>query len=558
MTSIRHSNNKLNVYYQNARGMRTKTNIFYRNVCSNNYDIILLTEMWLVDGIADSELFDCRYVVWRRDRNYAVTRQRKGGGILIATRKELLVIPQISFQSSAEDLWITLSLGPNSARKLNVNLHICVLYLIEQKFGYSFSEQLSNFFNNLNNIITQYPDDRYLVVGDFNMSSIVWTPSSYDNSLHPSNCFSRDEHFLVDEMSTLNFKQYNGIKNKFGVILDLVLCTDSVSVDDCEYPLSLPADPHHGALIIQMESAETYSLQPAPFFKYLFNRGNYESINNEISKIDWIDELSSGTVDEAVTFFYNKFVLLRDLYVPSKRITNKSYPNWYSAALIKLLNEKHRYFKKFKRYGKRSDEESFKLLRDRAKNLENTCYRKYIKLVEDSIQNNPKQFWSYIKSKKKSSSLPCCLHYGANTFNAGDSISEAFSKFFHSSFLTSSSSLVSPVVDVPPMSVASLGAISVEEIQVCRLLKQLDSAKSAGPDQLPAIFLIRCSDTIALPITLLFRRSLTESIVPDVWKRAYVTPIFKKGNRTEVSNYRPISKLCIISKVLEKIKFIPL
>lgn len=62
MTSIRHSNNKLNVYYQNARGMRTKTNIFYRNVCSNNYDIILLTETWLVDGIADSELFDCRYV----------------------------------------------------------------------------------------------------------------------------------------------------------------------------------------------------------------------------------------------------------------------------------------------------------------------------------------------------------------------------------------------------------------------------------------------------------------------------------------------------------------
>lgn len=40
--------------------------------------------------------------------------------------------------------------------------------------------------------------------------------------------------------------------------------------------------------------------------------------------------------------------------------------------------------------------------------------------------------------------------------------------------------------------------------------------------------------------------------MPNLWKSAFITPIHKKGSRTEVTNYRPISKLCILSKVLEK------
>lgn len=62
-----------------------------------------------------------------------------------------------------------------------------------------------------------------------------------------------------------------------------------------------------------------------------------------------------------------------------------------------------------------------------------------IKSVEQCIQNNSKQFWSYIKSKTKSNSLPSYLKYSANTFSTGDSICEAFTDYFDSTFLTSSS-----------------------------------------------------------------------------------------------------------------------
>lgn len=70
---------------------------------------------------------------------------------------------------------------------------------------------------------------------------------------------------------------------------------------------------------------------------------------------------------------------------------------------------------------------------------------------------------------------------------------------------------------------------------------------------MPAQFLIRCAETIAVPITILFRRSLAEGAVPDIWKRAYITPVHKKGPKTEITNYRPVSKLCIVSKVFERL-----
>lgn len=82
----------INIYYQNVRGLRSKTNSLYRNVCMNSYDVIIFTETWLVDSISNSELFDGRYLVWRRDRDYCRTAQTRGGGVLIAVRNDLTVV----------------------------------------------------------------------------------------------------------------------------------------------------------------------------------------------------------------------------------------------------------------------------------------------------------------------------------------------------------------------------------------------------------------------------------------------------------------------------------
>lgn len=96
----------LNIYYQNTRGLRTKTHIFKRNLLLGSYDIVSVTESWLLEGIFDNELIDNRYFVWRRDRDYALTKQTLGGGVLLAVRRELDAVERPEWRSSAEDLWV--------------------------------------------------------------------------------------------------------------------------------------------------------------------------------------------------------------------------------------------------------------------------------------------------------------------------------------------------------------------------------------------------------------------------------------------------------------------
>ena len=62
----------------------------------------------------------------------------------------------------------------------------------------------------------------------------------------------------------------------------------------------------------------------------------------------------------------------------------------------------------------------------------------------------------------------------------------------------------------------------------------------------------RTAQELCLPLSIMFKKSLQTS-VPDIWKQALVTPIYKKGNRSKVENYHPISLTSTIGKILESI-----
>ena len=67
--------------------------------------------------------------------------------------------------------------------------------------------------------------------------------------------------------------------------------------------------------------------------------------------------------------------------------------------------------------------------------------------------------------------------------------------------------------------------------------------------------LLVCDDTVGTPLKLIIENILISSSYPDVWKLANVTPIFKKGDKQSIVNYRPISLLPICGKIFEKIIF---
>ena len=85
------------------------------------------------------------------------------------------------------------------------------------------------------------------------------------------------------------------------------------------------------------------------------------------------------------------------------------------------------------------------------------------------------------------------------------------------------------------------------------MLHKLKIHKASGPDQVPARLLKTVADEIAPALSLLFKAALYQGKSPSDWNHALVTPIFKKGDRTQVVNYRPIFLTSIVSKCFEHI-----
>jgi hypothetical protein len=93
---------------------------------------------------------------------------------------------------------------------------------------------------------------------------------------------------------------------------------------------------------------------------------------------------------------------------------------------------------------------------------------------------------------------------------------------------------------------------SIQTEEVVTLLNSLSENKATGIDNIQARLLKICSPVISESLTYLFNLSLKTGKVPNEWKSARVTAIFKKGNKTDPGNYRPISILPVLSKLLER------
>ena len=93
----------------------------------------------------------------------------------------------------------------------------------------------------------------------------------------------------------------------------------------------------------------------------------------------------------------------------------------------------------------------------------------------------------------------------------------------------------------------------IESSNVFKILKNFDESKALGIDDLSGIFLKDSASLLATPITQLCNLSISSGRFPDTLKIAKLKPLFKKGFKTDPKNYRPISLLPLISKVLERI-----
>ena len=105
----------------------------------------------------------------------------------------------------------------------------------------------------------------------------------------------------------------------------------------------------------------------------------------------------------------------------------------------------------------------------------------------------------------------------------------------------------------PPTSNTSLSSIVINGDNVLKLIRSLDVNKSHGFDNISVRMLKLCDTSIIKPLVIIFQNALNDVCFPLMWKKANVTPIHKKGDKTDICNYRLVSVLPICGKIFEKV-----
>jgi len=201
----------------------------------------------------------------------------------------------------------------------------------------------------------------------------------------------------------------------------------------------------------------------------------------------------------------------------------------------------------FKASHNQQDYSAFSKLRAQFKYLSKKCHNDYLTHIESQIYSNPSSFWKFVHKSRSSSGLPNVMHLDDQHYSGREQIANMFSAYFASVYKPSSSTLPSTPFLYHPLPSNSHFSVS----DILTKLKTLSNTTSAGPDGIPGSFLANIKSAISVPIWIIFRRSLDESIFPDIWKLSSVTLIHKTGDQDDIRNYRPISVLSHLAKLFE-------
>ena len=311
-----------------------------------------------------------------------------------------------------------------------------------------------------------------------------------------------------------------------------------------------------------------------PIVKRVRSLKNYtrELLVQSLQSIDWLSVLTSTDVSFCLDEFCRLFMSAVDGVAPLRdvRVRQKSEP-WVNAHILAGIKERDRVFRLFKR-----NRENRVLYAEYCK-LRNSVQRD-IKVAKTTyfrnkvVENkgNSSKLWEQLKSlgyskKGTNGQSNIVLNEGGSGIFDPSRVATIFNRFY----TTVAADLVSRLPSVPgifgtdsrafkefyrpkvnPNSPFVLSPVSRRFI--LKQLLSLDPKKSLGLDGISPRFLRDGAEAILEPVSHIINLSITTETVPDGMKRARVVPVFKKGSKLDVGNYRPISILGSLSKILER------
>lgn len=405
----------------------------------------------------------------------------------------------------------------------------------------------------LNNEIREMTKNRshVLIVGDFNHREIDWSEiSSTAGEKHEATMFLETirDSFLCQHVTQTTHHRLNST----ATLIDLIFTNEENMVVNLEHKAPLGKSCHN---ILTFEYICYRNNQKTlPQSRFAYDKGSYAEMRTKLNEINVSQHIEAMDVQQAWDYFSTTIELLANEYIPKvkKGQSDRRKPLWLDDKALSKVRKKHESFRRYMETREGKDYQEYAKARNQAKAACRKSVKEYEKQIAKQAKKNPKLFYSYAKKKMKTTEGISDLKDGNdNKATTDKSKAEMLNKFFCSVFTQEDTSSI-PNCEKQKV-INHLTDIEVTETMVLKLLKSLDTSKSPGPDGMHPRILYELAEHLAKPLSIIFTLSLQEAKLPTQWKDANVTPLFKKGEKSKPSNYRPVSLTSIPCKMLEKI-----
>ena len=592
----------LKVYYTNCRSVRNKMDLLKGISCVEKPDIIALTETWLNSAGRDFKTeFEIEgYNVFNKDRE-----GRNGGGVAIFVRDSLssYVNTKIRSDDGNETLWVEIINGRDKLllgciyRPPDLSRHKSALILNELSEAAKYKNVvIMGDFNYRdidwdNNVGGSIDSEEFVnVVSDSFLKQLVNHPTRelnvldllfttnetlvsnlevggrLGNSDHEEIRYninwetrqSNENKVMMPDFRKANYPQLKrhlrdylnvGIRGESGVKPGQVGGVKGLGGENGQFP-NETADSQVGSGHEVMGSGHEGQ------GKLVIN---YERTSQQEGESDQGNlEISNFVIDmPSVEEDYGNFIQIlssgQNRYIPNRKIrpSFNNNPRWMTTRLKHLIGVKREVYKKM-RNGEVELRNRYNTLARLVKSLTRKAKRQYELKVATNVKSNPKGFFQLYKTKTRDRIGP--LKEGEALLESSKDMSEALNQYFVSVFTQEDVDLI-PEADSVYTGESSnkLINIKISRDDVLGEINKLSATKSPGPDEVYPKLIKECKDIISLTLTDIFNKSLDTGEVPTLWKQANVVPIFKKGDKSQMSNYRPISLTSVIGKMLESI-----
>ncbi len=253
--------------------------------------------------------------------------------------------------------------------------------------------------------------------------------------------------------------------------------------------------------------------------------------------------------------FVSSYSTASALAIPTRvpRATNRPNPKWFNASIKQLTKKKFRLHCQIRSAPNNSE---LKALYASVCKQVKTAVRNAICKFEASIvracKRQPKLLFNYINSQKHCRDTIKCLSDSDGVLHTdGGKIVNLLNAHFGSVFIARLPPAISAQPTRTPQIEVDIAIFSPSNI--CKYIGRLNPRKSPGMDCIHPLVVKNCSSAFSKVFSVIFSLSFASGKIPDAWRLAQISPIFKKGSRSNPGNYRPISLTSVPCKLMERI-----